>query len=85
MGILGLIGMIIVGFIVGVLARYFYPGAISLGFWMTVALGIGGSLVAGVLTSLVWRNPDGRYHRAGFIMSILGAMALIWLYLNVGR
>ena len=33
----GLIGMIIVGFIVGVLARYFYPGAVNMGFWMTAA------------------------------------------------
>ena len=42
MGIFGIIGMIIVGFIVGVIARWVYPGAINLGFWMTVALGIGG-------------------------------------------
>jgi uncharacterized membrane protein YeaQ/YmgE (transglycosylase-associated protein family) len=85
MGILSIIGMIIVGFIVGVLARFFYPGAVNLGFWMTTLLGIGGSLVGGVITSLLWRSGDGRFHRAGWIMSILGAMALIWLYLNVGR
>ena len=85
MGIFGIIGMIIVGFVVGVLARYFYPGAVAMGFWMTVLLGVGGSLVGGVLTSLFWKSPDGRFHRAGFIMSILGALLLIWLYLNVGR
>jgi uncharacterized membrane protein YeaQ/YmgE (transglycosylase-associated protein family) len=85
MGILGIIGMIIVGFIVGMLARFFYPGAIGMGFWMTALLGIGGSLVGGVLTSLLWKAPDGRFHRAGWIMSILGAMALIWLYLNIGQ
>ena len=85
MGILSLIGLIIVGFIVGVLARFFYPGAVNLGFWMTTLLGIGGSLVGGILTGLLWRSGDGRFHRAGWIMSILGAMALIWLYLNVGR
>lgn len=82
MGIMSIIGMIIVGFIVGVLARYFYPGAVNMGFWMTTLLGIGGSLVGGVVTSLVFRRPDGRFHRAGWIVSILGAMALIWLYLN---
>lgn len=85
MGILSLIGLVIVGFIVGVLARWFYPGAVNLGFWMTTLLGIGGSLVGGVVTSLLWRSDSGRFHRAGWIMSILGAMALIWLYLNVGR
>jgi uncharacterized membrane protein YeaQ/YmgE (transglycosylase-associated protein family) len=85
MGIMGIIGMIIVGFIVGVLARFFYPGAVNLGFWMTTLLGIGGSLLAGVVTSLIFRRPDGKFHQAGWIMSIIGAMALIWLWLNFVR
>ncbi|MCC7040696.1 MAG: GlsB/YeaQ/YmgE family stress response membrane protein [Burkholderiales bacterium] len=85
MGILGVIGMIIVGFIVGLLARLFYPGAVDLGFWMTTLLGIGGSLVGGVLSSLLWRSPGGKFHRAGWIMSIIGSMILIWAYLNIGR
>ncbi len=79
MGIFGIIGMIIVGFIVGVIARWVYPGAINLGFWMTVALGIGGSLVGGVIGSLMWRSPDGRFHPAGWFLSIIGALILIWL------
>jgi uncharacterized membrane protein YeaQ/YmgE (transglycosylase-associated protein family) len=85
MGIFSIIGFIIVGFIVGVLARFFYPGAINMGFWMTTALGIAGSLVGGVVTSLLWRSGEGKFQRAGLVFSILGAMALIWLYLNVGR
>jgi uncharacterized membrane protein YeaQ/YmgE (transglycosylase-associated protein family) len=85
MGIMGIIGMIIIGFIVGVLARFFYPGGVPMGFWMTVLLGIGGSLVAGVISSLLFRSPGGGFHRAGWIMSIIGAIVLIWLYLNVGR
>ena len=85
MGIMGIIGMIIVGFVVGLLARFFYPGAVSMGFWMTVLLGIGGSLVGGVVTSLLFKTPDGKFHRAGWIVSILGAMALIWVWLNYAR
>lgn len=85
MGIMGIIGMIIVGFIVGVLARYFYPGAVGLGFWMTTLLGIGGSLVGGVLGSLFWKTSDGKFQTAGWILSILGAMILIWAYLNLLR
>ena len=49
MGIMSIIGMIVVGFIVGLLARFFYPGAVSMGFWMTTLMGIGGSLVGGVI------------------------------------
>ena len=82
MGIMGIIGMIIVGFIVGVLARFFYPGAVNMGFWMTTLLGIGGSLVGGVIASIVWSTRDGRYRPAGWFLSIIGAIVLIWVYLN---
>jgi uncharacterized membrane protein YeaQ/YmgE (transglycosylase-associated protein family) len=82
MGIFGIIGTIIVGFIVGLLARFFYPGAVPLGFWLTVALGIGGSLVGGVISSLIWKSPDGKFHPAGWIMSIIGACLLLWVYIN---
>jgi uncharacterized membrane protein YeaQ/YmgE (transglycosylase-associated protein family) len=82
MGIMGIIGTIIVGFIVGVLARFFYPGAVPLGFWLTVALGVGGSLVGGVISSLIWKTPDGKFHPAGWILSIVGALLLLWAYIN---
>ena len=83
MGIMSIVWMIIVGFIVGLLARFFYPGAISMGFWMTTLMGIGGSLVGGVIGSLIWKSPDGKFTPAGWILSIIGAMILIWGYLNL--
>lgn len=85
MGIMGIISMIVVGFVVGLLARFLYPGAVAMGFWMTTLLGIGGSLVGGVVGSMLFKSPDGRFHPAGWILSIIGSMALIWLYLNYGR
>jgi len=85
MGIFGIIGMIIVGFIVGVIARWVYPGAVGMGFWMTTLLGVGGSLVGGVIGSVIWKSPDGRFHPAGWFLSIIGALILIWLYLNFGK
>jgi uncharacterized membrane protein YeaQ/YmgE (transglycosylase-associated protein family) len=82
MGIMHIIGMIIVGFIVGLLARFFYPGAVPMGFWMTVALGIGGSLVGGIISNLFWKSPDGTFHPAGWVLSLIGALILLWAYLN---
>ena len=78
MGIMSIIWMIVVGFIVGVLARWFYPGAIGMGFWMTTLLGIVGSLVGGVIGGLIFRSPDGKFHPAGWIMSIVGALIVLW-------
>lgn len=83
MGIMGIIWMIVIGFVVGLLARFFYPGAIGLGFWMTTLLGIGGSLVGGVIGGLVFKSTDGKFHPAGIILSVIGAMILLWAYLNL--
>ena len=80
MGLFGIIATIIVGFIVGLIARAIMPGVDSLGFWLTTALGIGGSIVGGLISSLIFRSPDGKFHPAGWILSIIGAMLLLWAY-----
>ena len=85
MGLLSIIWMIIIGFVVGALARWLYPGVIPMGFWATALIGIIGSLVAGVITSVLFRRPNGGFHPAGFIMSIVGALVVLWAYLNYMR
>jgi len=66
--------------IVGLLARWFYPGAIHLGFIYTTLLGIGGSLIGGFIGGLIKRPADGQmFHPAGFIMSIIGACILLYV------
>ena len=82
MGLFGIIGTIIVGFIVGLIARAIMPGVDSLGFWLTTALGIGGSIVGGIVSSLIFKSPDGKFHPAGWILSILGALLVLWAYLK---
>ena len=82
MGLLHIIWMIIVGFVVGVIARWIYPGGIAMGFWATAAVGIVGSLIGGVIGGLMWRRPDGKFHPAGFILSVVGALFVLWLYLR---
>jgi len=82
MGVMSIVWMIIVGFVVGLLARFFYPGAVDLGFWMTTGLGIAGSVVGGLLSGMIWKTPDGRFHPGGFVISLIGALILLWGYLN---
>ena len=82
MGILGIIWMIIVGFIVGLVARAIMPGVDALGFWLTALLGIGGSIVGGIIGSPLFRSPGGGFRPAGFVLSVLGAILLLWLYRN---
>ncbi|MBC2667067.1 GlsB/YeaQ/YmgE family stress response membrane protein [Novosphingobium flavum] len=77
---LNLLGAIFSGLIVGVLARYFYPGVVAMGMLMTILLGIGGSVLASVIAGAM-SGEDYRsgVHRAGCLASILGAMALIFI------
>ena len=82
MGIMSIIGIIIVGFLVGVLARFFYPGVVEMGFIMTTALGIAGSFLGGLLGGIIFKSKDGNFHPAGWFLSIIGAIILIWVYLT---
>ncbi len=73
---LNIIGAIISGLVIGAIARFFYPGAVAMGWGMTILLGVGGSLLAGLLTT---RGRGGGVHRVGCLASVLGAMLLIFL------
>lgn len=82
MGLFHVISIIVVGFIVGIIARFVYPGAVNLGFWVTSVVGIIGSLVGGVIGGLVFRSPGGKFHPAGWFLSVVGALLVLWIYLN---
>ena len=79
---INIIGAIISGLIIGALARFFYPGAVQMGWVATILLGIGGSLLAGLVTS----RGRADFHRAGCLASIIGAVVLIFVgrLLNIG-
>jgi uncharacterized membrane protein YeaQ/YmgE (transglycosylase-associated protein family) len=83
MGVMGLIKMIIVGLIVGAIARWIMPGAQTMGWIMTTLIGIGGAVVGGLISSVIWRSPDGGFHTAGWLMSIGGALIVLWGYLSL--
>lgn len=74
----GLIGMIISGLIVGALAKFLMPGKDPGGWLVTILLGIGGSVVAGFIGRSMGWYVEGE--AAGWIMSILGALLLLWGY-----
>ena len=84
MGLMSLIWMVVVGLIIGALARFFYPGAVAMGWLGTILLGIVGSLVGGFIGSLFSRGRAG-FQPAGIIMSVIGAVLVLWLYLNFMR
>lgn len=75
---MGIIWTIVLGFVIGVVAKFLHPGKENMGFIMTVVLGIAGSLVAGMLGQFL-----GWYHAgegAGFIASVVAAIVLLVIY-----
>jgi uncharacterized membrane protein YeaQ/YmgE (transglycosylase-associated protein family) len=70
--------MMIVGLVVGALAKLIMPGRDPGGIFVTMLLGIAGSLIGGALGRLI--GFYGPNEGAGFIVSILGAILLLWLY-----
>ena len=78
MSVGNIISTIIVGLIVGILARFFYPGAVEMGWISSIVLGVAGSFLAGLISN--WIKPGVQPLKpAGFFASILGAMLLIFL------
>lgn len=81
---MGIIGYIITGFIVGLLARAIKPGKDSMGWIMTTLIGIAGALIAGFIGRGLGWYADGE--PAGWIMSTVGGViALFGYYALAGR
>jgi uncharacterized membrane protein YeaQ/YmgE (transglycosylase-associated protein family) len=80
---MSLIWAIIIGFIVGLLAKLVMPGRDPGGFIITAVLGIAGSLVATFLGRALGFYAPGE--PAGFIASIVGAVILLAIYHMVRR
>jgi uncharacterized membrane protein YeaQ/YmgE (transglycosylase-associated protein family) len=74
----GLIGWIVFGLIVGIIAKLLMPGRDPGGFIITILLGIAGAVVGGMLgRALGWYGPN---QGAGFLMSLFGSVLLLLVY-----
>ena len=80
---LHMIRLLVVGLIVGVIARFLYPGPVPMSLLMSAVLGIAGSFVAGFLGKMLHPESAEPFHPAGIIYSILGALILIFVARSV--
>ena len=75
---LSILWTILIGFVIGVIAKFLHPGKENMGLILTTALGIAGSLVATFLGRLVGFYKEGE--AAGFLMAVVGAVVLLVVY-----
>jgi uncharacterized membrane protein YeaQ/YmgE (transglycosylase-associated protein family) len=79
-----IIGLIMFGLVVGVVAKFLMPGRDPGGFIITAILGIVGSLVGGFLGRAMGWYRDG--DPVGFIMAVVGSIILLAIYrFTMGR
>jgi uncharacterized membrane protein YeaQ/YmgE (transglycosylase-associated protein family) len=70
--------VVLIGLVVGALAKFIMPGKDPGGFIVTILIGIAGSLVATWLGRAIGLYQEGQ--SAGFIMSVVGAIVLLGIY-----
>lgn len=79
---LGFLWWIIIGLIAGLLGRALMPGRQPMGWLLTIALGLVGSIVGGFISSLVFGTDpmEPGFHAGGLVMSTIGAVTVLALY-----
>jgi uncharacterized membrane protein YeaQ/YmgE (transglycosylase-associated protein family) len=72
-----ILGLIVVGLIIGALARLVKPGKQRIGLLMTLLLGVGGAIIGGVIASLLGTGDIFELNVLGFIVAVIAAVLLI--------
>jgi uncharacterized membrane protein YeaQ/YmgE (transglycosylase-associated protein family) len=75
---MSIIWTILIGFIVGIVARFLMPGRDPAGFFITALIGIAGSMIATYLGRFMGFYQVGE--SAGFVAAVVGAIILLFLY-----
>lgn len=78
-----IIGILISGAIIGGLARFFYPGPVPMAWWLSIVIGIAGSVLGGLISRMLRKPKAGEtFSRAGCFGSIIGALIIIFVVRN---
>ena len=75
---MGILGWILFGLVVGIIAKLIMPGKDPGGFIVTIILGIVGALLGGFLGRMLGLYQEGE--PAGFIGATVGAILVLWIY-----
>ena len=83
MSVMGIISWCVFGLIVGALARLLLPGSQNISIVLTIILGVIGSFVGGAISSLIFGASENFVNPAGWIMSIVGAVIVLFAYVKL--
>jgi uncharacterized membrane protein YeaQ/YmgE (transglycosylase-associated protein family) len=80
-----IVGLIIIGFFAGFIARALVPGRQSMTVLQTILLGVIGSFVGGFLGRLLFHHGSGFVQTSSWIGSIIGSVIALLIYIQVER
>lgn len=72
-----MIGFLVAGLVIGALARLVLPGEQRLSIWLTLLIGVIGSVVGGTIANLLGTGGIFELNVLGFIVSVLASIGLI--------
>ena len=72
-----ILGLIVIGIVIGILARLLLPGRQPIGVGLTIALGIGGALVGGIVASAIGEGDIWELNFIGTVVGVVAAAAFI--------
>ncbi|GAA4903292.1 GlsB/YeaQ/YmgE family stress response membrane protein [Ferrimonas pelagia] len=82
---MGWLSWILLGLVVGVLAKWIMPGKDGGGLIMTIVLGIAGAFVGGYLGQLAGFGGVSGFNVGSLVLAVLGALLLLFLYSKLKR
>ncbi len=75
-----MIGFIVAGLVIGALARLFKPGKQNLSIWMTLLLGLAGSVIGGIVANVLGTGSIFELNVLGFVVAVIAAVLLIGVF-----
>ena len=75
--VIQILGLIVIGAVIGVLARLIKPGKQRLSMLMTLVLGVVGAIIGGLLASLIGTGDIFELDFLGFVFAVIAAVLLV--------
>ena len=80
---MGILSWLLLGLIVGILAKWIMPGDDPVGIFVTIGIGIAGSFIGGFVASVVWIGTTDGFSIGSIAVATGGALLLLFAYRKI--
>lgn len=80
---MGILSWIIFGLIAGIIAKWIMPGKDSVGFIITIILGIVGAVVGGYISTFFGYGKVDGFNFSSFVVAVIGSIVVLYIYRKI--